>query len=117
MPAAKLDLLIEQGSTFKLSLAVKSGVPPTPVNLTGYSARMQVRSDPKSESAILSLSSDTTGILIDPIAGTINIEVPATVTSGIIQTSGVYDLEIESASGEVTRLVKGKVKIDPEVTR
>lgn len=43
MAAEKLKLLIEQGATFRKTLTWKAGTPPVPVNLTGCTARMQMR--------------------------------------------------------------------------
>ena len=43
MPAGELDLYIEQGATYRKTLTWKTGSPATPVDLTGYTARLQVR--------------------------------------------------------------------------
>ena len=117
MPAAKLDITIEQGATFSQSFIIKAGSPPVPVDLTGYTARMQIRPDVKSQTIIASASTTDGKIIIEPIDGKLTITFEATETASFVGDSGRYDLEIESPSGFVTRLIQGKVKISPEVTR
>jgi hypothetical protein len=50
-------------------------------------------------------------------AGVITMNISAVTTAGLPIGTHVYDLEIESASGEVTRLLEGKFKVTGEVTR
>ena len=40
-----------------------------------------------------------------------------TTTSGIDEALYVYDIEITSAAGYVTRILQGTVTVTPEVTR
>lgn len=116
MPAANHDILIEQGATFRLELAWK--LDGAPVDLTSYSARMQVRGSVESTAALLSLTSAAGGgITLGGAAGTITIVASAASTSALVIRNGVYDLELESAGGEVTRLVQGAVTVSPQVTR
>ena len=114
-----LDLNCFQGATFDYTLTWTTGG--TAVNLTGYNARMQVRETYDSTTPVLSLTAGT-GITIGGTAGTIGITAHATATAGIpAQPPGpqqyVYDLELVSGSGEVTRLVEGRMLVYPEVTR
>ena len=112
----KLDLVAYQGASWDYTLTWLAGG--TPVNLTAYTARMQVRETFDSTGTILSLTSGT-GITLGGTAGTIYLEASATTTAGFDGTPNkqfVYDLELESA-GVVTRLVEGTFTINPEVTR
>lgn len=120
MPAGKYRLIIEKGATldpeFVWSTKDANGVK-TPVNLTGYEARAQVR--PNAASAVISLDM-TTGngrIVLGGEAGTIALNVPPDVTAALTITTGEWDLELVSPSGRVKRLLKGPVQVDPEVTR
>lgn len=115
MPAGNYDLFIEQGATFKQSITWRDSVG-NPVNLTGYEARLQIRTDLKSTTPIVSLT-ETAGITLGGVLGTIELLISASDTSAIAVTKGVYDLELESSDGIVTRLLEGKVVIKPEVTR
>jgi hypothetical protein len=48
--------------------------------------------------------------------GVITLTLTATQTAEITE-NGVYDLELVSAGGSVTRLLKGSFRLDREVTR
>lgn len=50
-------------------------------------------------------------------AGVITLSLTATLTAGIPATRYVYDLEMISSGGVVTRLLEGYVTVTPEVTR
>jgi hypothetical protein len=89
----------------------------TPVNLSAYIGRMSVRSSVNSDTELLSLTSGAGDIVIDDVAKTITIVISAAVTAAITWRKGVYDLELESGSGVVTRLLEGSVTVSREVTR
>jgi hypothetical protein len=79
---------------------------------------MQVRQRHTSEDpAALNLTTENGGITLGGAAGTIAIVAAATSTGDITFKRGVYDLEMISASGIVTRLIEGVVTVTPEVTR
>ncbi len=119
MPAAKLDLLIEQGATFKHTLYVKqgSGESATPADLTGYTARMQIRAEVESTAVLIDLTIANGRIEITAAEGRIDITISAVDTAAMDFDVGVYDLELVSGSGEVMRVVQGKVTLSREVTR
>lgn len=116
MPAIRADLEIEQGATFYKSIKWYESDKTTPVDLSGFSARMHIRSDVDSAVVLVNLASPG-NITLGGAAGTIVIEISATVTATYTFTEGVYDLELEDAGGFVTRLVYGGVEVTPEVTR
>lgn len=116
MTAAQHDITIEQGATFTLNLVWRDANN-VPVNLTGYTARMQVRSSYTDPTAQLSLTTENGAIVLGGALGTIAVTASATSTDDITVRSGVYDLELQASDGTVTRLVQGKVTISPEVTR
>lgn len=116
MTAAQNDITIEQGATFRMSLIWKDSVG-VPVNLTGYTARMQVRRSYSDSVVQLNLTTENGSITLGGSAGTIEVVGAATATDDTAGGKGVYDLELMSSSGVVTRLVEGKVTIKPEVTR
>lgn len=112
----RLDMSCYQGASFDYTLTWQTAG--TPVNLSGYTARMQVRDGYDGGSAIVSLVSGT-GITLGGTAGTILVALTATETAAIDATpSGqyVYDLELVTGS-TVTRLVEGNFLVSPEVTR
>lgn len=88
-----------------------------PLDLTGYSARMQVRSSVGSDTVLLELTTEDGGIVIDALTGTIELRVDAVASAAITWTQGVYDLELVDTDGFTTRLAQGSVNVDREVTR
>jgi hypothetical protein len=110
------DLTINQGATFELTVTWKDSAG-TAINLTGYTARMQVRETYSSATSVVSLTNGA-GIPLGGAAGTIAIVISATTPAGLpAPFSGVYDLELVSAAGVVTRLLQGAATVTPEVTR
>lgn len=121
MAAGKYDFTIEQGATVDFSITYKDSTG-TAVNLTNYSARMQLRPDfaDFTTTTYLTLSSsldnDGTGLAITPISGSIKIFISAEKTDTLTFDSALYDLEIYSGS-YVSRLMEGNVKLKRSVTR
>ena len=109
-----LNLTFPQGATWDLSLTWTDS-DGDPINLTAYSARMQVRHSYDAGTPVLSLTNGT-GITLGGTAGTIDVTVAASVTAGVAAAQYVYDLEVE-ASSVVTRVVQGSLTVTPEVTR
>lgn len=120
MAAGKLhltgNLAIEQGANWALTLTYR--IDGTAVDLTGYTARMQARRRLQATTKLLDLtSSPAAGITLGGVAGTIAIALTAAQTTVLDPGDAVYDLELVSAGGAVTRLVEGLLTIRPEVTR
>jgi hypothetical protein len=78
---------------------------------------MQVRATTDSPTIIVSLTTENGRISLGGVAGTIDLLIPATATTGLTPGLYIYDLELVSAGGEVTRIVEGNFKIKPEVTK
>jgi hypothetical protein len=114
MSAGRYTFSIEQGATWDQTLTWS--IDGAPVDLSGFSARMMVRASVAAPTAILVLD-DVAGIDLGGVAGTIRLSRSAAQTSAIPAGSFVYDLELVSASGFVTRLLEGAFRVKPEVTR
>lgn len=115
MVPGKYNMVCPQGSTFNENLTYSINA--INVDLTSYTARMQIRDSHTSTSAKLTLTTENSGIVLGGAAGTINIIISATSTASIPAKEYVYDLEVISSSGFVTRLIEGKFIVTPEVTR
>jgi len=130
MSAGKYSFTIEQGSTLEFEIQYKDSND-TPIDLTSYNGRMQVRPTVGSSDVYLTLSStlqsDNTGLNFSgsngstPLSsGSIGIYVSAVTSSALDFTTAHYDLEIYSGSGNseyVVRLLEGKVNLSKEVTQ
>lgn len=115
----KLNLKIYKGETFRHVLRWQDESE-TPINLTNYSARMQVRKKIDDVTPLLSLTTENGGIELGGTAGTITLYISAADTTALTWTDGVYDLEVAVVVGaieEVVRVVEGKIVTYKEVTR
>jgi hypothetical protein len=119
MQPAIIDLTIYKGSTYSKSLQWKTGSPATPVNLTGCTARMQIRPDVTSNTVLDTLTTENGKItIVDATQGKLRINLTSTQTAAYNFTQAAYDLEVVYPGGEpVYRLIEGCVSVDPEVTR
>ena len=118
MIPAKINLTIYQGTTFKKEFQWLIGTPPTPVDITGYTFRMQIREKIKDPDFLVELTTENSKIVITtPVEGRFSLIVSHIETSLMDFKTAVYDLEVISPSGEVSRFCEGSVQISPEVTR
>lgn len=128
--AAHYDIQAEQGSTFQLHMVYNDNSN-SAVDLSSYSGRMQVRRSTINTSTLLYA---TTGVTAGITGGTGGFlmnksAIGASQTGGILLTvdaasmalvpSGqhVYDIEIVSGGGTVSRLLSGRFECSGEVTR
>ena len=126
MIAGVYNITIEQGTTFYRLIDVMEPdvLDPDeydPFNLTGYTARMQIRRTVDNADTMISLTSPTVngnGITVmDGANNAISINMTAATTATIL-TSGVYDLEIvKTSTGAVSRLIQGTITLSLEVTK
>lgn len=118
MQPAHLDLTVYKGSTYSKLIQWKTGNPAVGVDLSGCTARMQIRrtiNDPIVQS---SLTTENGGITIyAPTEGKLRIDITATQSTAYQFTSAVYDLEIVYTDGTVYRIIEGCFAAIPEVTR
>ena len=112
MAAGTYNFTLEQGSTFSRQITVQENS--SALNLTGYTARMQMRSTHDSSSIALTF---TTTIASPASNGIINLTATASNSAAVEEGMYVYDLEIESSAGNVTRILEVQVTVTPEVTR
>jgi len=122
MAAGTLNIVIEQGATFQKKLTwaddITFPLAGNPIDITGYTARMQLREEKDSpDPAILELTDANGRITIGGANGEIDLFIDDADTETLTIESGFYDLEIESPAGIVTRLVEGTFQLSTEVTR
>lgn len=86
----------------------------TPVDLTGFIARMKIKSRPGGTEYVSLVS--PTGIVIDNVAKTITVTITAAATALLTFRNAVYDLEMESPGGVVSEIAAGAVELIEEVT-
>ena len=87
-----------------------------PVDLAGYTARLQIRPQTASATTILTLTTENGGIAINNTLKTITVLMTATQTTALSFTSAVYSLELVKNT-EVSTFSVGNVSLVAEVTR
>jgi len=108
------DIVCPQGVTFDRTFTYTNGG--TAVNLTGYTAALQVRAGADAGTALISLSTGGSGIVLGGTAGTIQVAITAAVTGAVDAGSYAYDLELYQGA-TVTRLLQGAFTVTGGVTR
>lgn len=104
------------GSTFTRTPTYKAGDPPTPVNLTGWTAKMQFRDS--ADALIAEMSTSNGGITLGGVAGTIALRLaPAATLLFAVGTQYSHDLRLTDANGDVTVLLRGAVRAIERTTR
>jgi len=114
MGAGIYHIKMDQGSTFSLVLTYKDSNGDA-INLTGYTARMQMRRNHQDDS-LIDLTTENGRIALGGVAGTVTLTISATDTAALPPVEGVYDLEIVSGA-VVDKLLAGTFSIAREVTR
>jgi hypothetical protein len=113
--AVQYNVEIDQGADWFLNVTYEQPAG-TPVNITGYTSALQLRSLPTDATAVLSLATGS-GITITGATGLVAVHATAAQTRAIDEGVYYYDLEITSQAGIVTRLVQGQAYVSAEVTR
>lgn len=113
----RYDFTIYQGANFDTTLTWKTGTPATAVNLSGYTGRMQVRESVASTAVALELTTSNGRMTLGGAAGTIALAITAADTTTLTPGFYVFDVELVSGGGVVTRLLEGRVTVSAEVTR
>lgn len=87
-----------------------------PEDLTGATARMQIRPNKSSDVVLAELTTENNLIKIDITSGVVSLELPSVTTAAFSFKKAVYSLEIE-IEGIVTTVLTGSIRVEPEITR
>jgi hypothetical protein len=112
------NIKVNKGATLSFG-AVRKNHRKVLLPMVGYTARMQVRPDPKTSTTnelILELTTENGGLTIDGPAATVWILVTDEQTTNLPTGKYVYSLELVYPTGEVERLIAGYFTVDYETT-
>lgn len=116
MSAGRFDLIIEQGATFR-QLFEWHDEHGNLIDVTGMTARMQIRRTYDADTAMVTLT-DTDGITLGGIAGTVLVVITDEITQTLSPAvTAVYDIELGTPDGGVERFLEGGVRVTSQVTR
>ena len=119
--SANLNLTVVQNTNFDDSVLIRDADTQTPFDLTGYSARMQVRREINDTTPVFDWSSADGELVMGGVLGTITWDISAAETAvPEVDWDGelwVYDLLLTSPSGDVDRALYGTITIYGSSTR
>jgi hypothetical protein len=108
--SGKYNIVADQGATFNLNFTVATDG--TPWNLTGYTFAMQVRRSSNDANTLLNITSATMTSV-----GSVAVTVSATTMNTVPPGRWVYDIELTSSGGQVTRILEGRFIVKAQVTQ
>ena len=117
MAAGYYDFEIEQGADFTLAVNYQDTEKNT-IDLSTYSSgRMQIRESSESSSFIIELTNANGRMTLAQSDPNITLTLSATETTSLDFDHAVYDLEVVASGGEVTKIIRGNVKLIREITK
>lgn len=115
VPPLKVDLQIYKGATYNPIFNWQDFTGKN-INITGYTAQLQMRTSVNSTKIIANLTDGNDGLILGGAAGTIQINMTPAMTLAIAETAAVYDLVLTSTIYKYT-LVNGNIIFIPGVTQ
>jgi hypothetical protein len=114
-PAGRYDTICDQGATYERVVILRDSAAGL-VNLTGATAKMQLRNTATGSVIIKELTTENGGITLGGITGTISLFISAVDTALIAAGNYVYDLIIISGSN-INKPLYGTFTVRAGVTR
>lgn len=109
--AFRVNLLVEAGATFTREITYTN--PDGLIfDLTGYTARLQVRLTPSSPTAVITINPN-----INVATGVISFTFTAQGTALLTASKYVWAIELTHTDGTVIRFVEGDINVSPEVVK
>ena len=122
MSALRANFVIEQNATFDPVVRLKIKGTDDPVDLTGFTALMQIRKTRFDDAVLVQLSTDSLPeddgtITIDGPNGTLALFIDHTVTATFDFEYGVYDIILIAPSDRRSRPIEGAITFSPGSTQ
>ena len=114
MPAGKYDLVVRKNEHWAETFTWTDAAG-TAINLTGYTAKMEVRAAPGT-TVILTLTTANSRIVITALTGVVAISVPVAVLDTIAAGTYAYDLVLFDAALIPIAFLKGSVIVEDGIT-
>ena len=111
MPAGKANLDIFQGDDWSATVEV-TNADGTPADITGYTAKAQIRRDVADEARRVEVE-----ITTSVASPNVNLSIPHAQTQALSTGSYVWDLQLTSPADSIVTVLAGAVVVTREVTR
>ncbi len=106
---------VDQNTTFTFTVEYKDNSG-DPIDITGASAKMQVRDTKGGSKLAFSLTSPAGGITIDGPNGKLTIKITPTQTNKLFYPKSSYDIMLTDSNLNKTKLLEGFMTLSRSVT-
>jgi hypothetical protein len=113
--AGQKNFEVDQNATFSFIVEYKDNNG-SPIDLTGASAKMQVRDTKGGSKLAFTLTSPAGGITITPLLGKLSIKMTPTQTSKLFYPKSSYDIMITDSNTNKIKLLEGFITLSRSVT-
>jgi hypothetical protein len=113
--AGQKNFEVDQNATFTFIVEYKDNNN-LPIDLTGATAKMQVRDTKGGTKLAFSLTSPSGGIVIDPTNGKLTIKITPTQTNKMFYPKSSYDIMITDSNSNKIKLLEGYMTLSRSVT-
>ena len=107
---------VDQNATFTFEVQYTLDDETTPIDITGASAKMQVRDTQGGSKLAFTLTSPSGGIVIDGPTGTVSIKMTPTQTNKLFYPKSAYDIMMIDSNGNKIKLLEGFMTLSRSVT-
>ena len=113
--AGQKNFEVDQNATFSFIVEYKdnNGLP---IDLTGSTAKMQVRDTKGGSKLAFSLTSPAGGITITPLLGKLTIKITPTQTNKLFYPKSSYDIMVTDSNGNKIKMLEGFLTLSRSVT-
>jgi hypothetical protein len=113
--AGQKNFEVDQNATFSFVLEYKDDNG-NAIDLTGASAKMQIRDTKGGTKLAVTLTSPSGGIVIDPTNGKLTIKMTPTQTNKLFYPKSSYDIMLIDSNANKIKLLEGFMTLSRSVT-
>ena len=113
--AGQKNFEVDQNATFSFIVEYKDNTG-VPIDLTGSTAKMQVRDTKGGSKLAFSLTSPSGGIVITPLLGKLTIKMTPTQTNKLFYPKSSYDIMVTDSNANKIKLLEGFITLSRSVT-
>lgn len=114
--AVKKNFEVDQNATFAFQVQYTEEDQVTPIDLTGATAKMQVRDTQGGSKLAFTLTSPSGGIVINGSTGHVYITMTPTQTNKLFYPKSAYDIMVITSAGNKIKLLEGFLTLSRSVT-
>ena len=113
--AGQKNFEVDQNATFSFIVEYKDNTG-VPIDLTGSTAKMQVRDTKGGSKLAFTLTSPSGGIVITPLLGQLTIKMTPTQTNKLFYPKSSYDIMVTDSNANKIKLLEGFITLSRSVT-